>query len=63
MASCCLSQMFCSLRSQIFFTVRIANRQESRTKMMQLEMIMVIMMVVVRMMWIMVMLMVVRMAD
>ena len=60
MASCCLSQMFCSLRSQIFFTVRIANRQESRTKMMQLEMIMVIMMA---MMWIMVMLMVVRMAD
>ena len=36
MLSCCLSQMFCSLRSQIFFTVRMANKQESKTKMMQL---------------------------
>ena len=37
MLSCCLSHMFCSLRSQIFFTVRTANKQESRTKMMQLH--------------------------
>ena len=37
MLSCCLSHMFCSLRSQIFFTVRMANKQESSTKMMHLD--------------------------
>merc|ERR1719204_2155928 len=35
-ASCCLRKRFCSLRSQIFFTVKMANRQESKTRITQL---------------------------
>merc|ERR1719309_913269 len=35
-ASCCLRKRFFSLRSQIFFTVKMANRQESKTKITQL---------------------------
>merc|ERR1719228_1881414 len=35
--SFCLSRKrFCSLRSQIFFTVKMANRQESKTRITQL---------------------------
>merc|ERR1719230_204560 len=36
-ASCCLRKRFCSLRSQIFFTVKMANRQESKTRITQLH--------------------------
>merc|ERR1719454_47216 len=35
-ASCCLRKRFCSLRSQIFFTVKMANRQESKARITQL---------------------------
>merc|ERR1719370_1646154 len=35
--SCCLRKRFCSLRSQIFFTVKMANRQESKTRITQLH--------------------------
>merc|ERR1711872_261340 len=31
-ASCCLRKRFCSLRSQIFFTVKMANRQEKQNQ-------------------------------